>query len=59
MKRITIEVDDTHEDVMTVSAIGVSGSGINVTCVAFKIVNGDFISIDKDGKLTQKHCDSE
>lgn len=60
MKKVVIELDDFHDDILTITAIGRNHTyqGLtNATIVAtagFDLKNGTNIRIDKDGKWYQR-----
>lgn len=53
MKRITLEISDTYDEVLTISVIGRDGTTVNVSTAAFAIKNGDCITVSENGNITQ------
>lgn len=54
MKTITIEIDNTYADIMSITLVGSVGYNVNLTTTALKITDGMKLNIDADGKITEK-----
>lgn len=57
MKTIVLEIDESYGDVLTISAVGRNGLGINVTTGSYIIENGDRIAVGDDGKIVHSSVD--
>lgn len=57
MKKIILEIDSGYDDVISLTAIGVKPGMTNVSTGAYKIEDGDCITVGADGRSVQKHAD--
>lgn len=54
MKTITIEIDNTYADILSITLVGRVGYNVNLTTTALKITDGMKLNVDADGKITEK-----
>ena len=57
MKTITVEIDNTYADIMSITLVGYNGGTINVTTAVPTITDGMKLNVDADGKITEKTKD--
>lgn len=56
MKRVILIIDDDHDDVLSITAVGTCGNAANVCTRAFKIDDGDIIYIPtKEDKTNENN----
>lgn len=51
MKRVVIDIDDAYATVLTVTAVGWSRHGVNVSTAAMELKKSDYAVIDNVGKF--------
>lgn len=55
MKRVILIIDDDHDDVLSITAVGTCGNAMNVCTRSFKIDDGDIIYIPTKEDVTNEN----
>lgn len=55
MKTITIEIDEKYAEILTITAIGRSGSVLNASTHACNLSKTSHIKIDENGKVWRRN----